>query len=67
MEEVSLVGEVHGDSGSRCGGDDLFVAHRASGLNNRCHSGVEEYLESIGKREKRVTRGDAARRSLARA
>ena len=47
---------------------DLGVAHRAAGLDERGHAGVEEHLGAVREREERVRRRDrAARRRPGRA
>ena len=41
-------------------GEDLRVAQRAAGLDDRRHAGVEQDLGTVGEREERVRRGDRA-------
>src|SRR5690349_19992613 len=61
VEEVTLSGEEHRDSGLACGVDDLFVAHRATGLHDRRDARVDEHLRAIGEGEERIGCGDRAR------
>ena len=45
--------------------DDLVVAHRATGLDDRAHTGVEQHLKPVREREERIGRRHGARaRSL---
>src|SRR5689334_17185081 len=43
--------------------EHLRVAHRAAGLDDRRHAGLEEDARAVGEREERVARGDRAGRT----
>ena len=68
--EVAAVREDHRDAGGVGGLDDLVVAHRAAGLDDRGDAGVDRELRAVGEREERVGGERAARsgrRPVARA
>ena len=64
VREVAGAGEVHRDAGRLGRLDDLVVADRATGRDDRAHPGVEQDLQPVGEREERVGRRDRAARAL---
>src|SRR5436309_11159008 len=54
VPEMADAGEHHRDTCGVRGGDDLFVAHRPAGLDDRGNSRLDRRLEPVGKREKGV-------------
>src|ERR1700743_3827722 len=60
VPEVANAGEEHCQAEAVGSSDDLRVALRAPGLNNRCGPGPGDLFYSIGKREKRIRSGDCS-------
>ena len=54
MAEVAAVGRDHRRAGGVDGGDDVLVAHRAGGLDDRRDPGVDRELGAVGEREEGV-------------
>jgi hypothetical protein len=54
VPEVPNAGKYHGQPVPVGGFDDLLIAYRASGLNNRRCSSLGNLLNSVGKREERI-------------
>ena len=66
MEEVAFAGEVHRDPRGRRGGNHFVVAHRTAGLNDGRDTRIEQDVEPVREREKRIARGDTSRDPVAR-
>src|SRR5207237_5768827 len=60
VAEVAAAREDHGYAGSLDGGDDLRVALRAAGLDDRGDPRVERELRAVREREEPVGGEDAA-------
>src|SRR6185312_7912203 len=58
--EVAGDAEVEGHAGLLGGGDDLLVADRAAGLDDRLHARLGQHFKAVGEGEERVTGGGAA-------
>lgn len=60
MPEVPVAGEDHGHAGGIGGGDDFFVAHRATRLDAGGSTGVDGGLKPVCEGEHGVGGDDAA-------
>src|SRR5512133_976224 len=58
VKEMSRASEIHRRSSSLYGRNDVLIAHRATRLDNRRHSGAEQNLRPVGKREEGIRGGD---------
>src|SRR6476659_7016394 len=61
VTEVPPTGEDHRGSRARDGVDDVAVAPRAAGLDDRRHTSVERELRAVREREERIGREHRAR------
>ena len=54
VEEVALLGQVHGDSRLAGSLNNFLIADGTTGLNNRAYTSVGKHLETVGKREEGI-------------
>lgn len=62
---MSLAREIHRHASGCRRRDYFFITHRATRLNHRGDSRIDQHLQPVGEREKRVTRRDTSVRSVA--
>ncbi len=60
MQEMAHAGEDHGKAEAVGGGDDIVVAHGASGLNDCGGAGLGGFFDAVREREEGVGCDDAA-------
>src|SRR5437867_824713 len=65
VPEVPLAGKDHRRAGSICGVDCFLIPHRAAGLDDRAHAGIEQELRAVGEWKESVAGGDGAFGALA--
>ena len=65
MPKVAHAAKHHGHAAFVGSGDDLAVAHAAAGLDDAARPGINDHVQAIAEREKRVTRhGRALERQI---